>query len=275
MYLPQLSPYALVLGPVRIHWYSVFMTVSILVGGWYFVRTARRRGLWQEDRLYDLALWMVVGGIVGARVVFVLANEPQWVVDDPLQILRVYQGGLSWHGALAGGLTAAAWYVRRHPVRLNPLLDLAVPGAALGYALVRLGNIFNHEVLGRTTELGFGRWPAQLVGSAIGLFLLLRYFWRDRRDLPAGDQFWSFLFYHTLLRGVVEETVRDNPLYLVHYVNPVYGVGLTTLTQLATPFILAVVVPMWRRAVARAEPRVGDALPVVSASLHPREGPAG
>lgn len=259
MYLPQLSPYAFVVGPFRIHFYSLFMAFSILAGGAYFVREAQRRGLGRDERIFDLALATLVGGIVGARLMFVLANDPVWFVRDPLQVLRIYQGGLSWHGALAGGLAAAGLYVRRHPMRLNPLLDLVVPGAALGYTVVRIGNIFNHEVLGRETAFFFGRWPAQLIGAAIGLSLLIRYFARERRDLPAGDQWWSFLFYHTILRAVFEETVRDNPLYLVTYQSPVWGVGFTTMTQLATPLILAIVIPLWLKARREREGRLGDA----------------
>ncbi len=257
MYLPQLSPYALVLGPLRIHYYSVFMALSILLGGAYFVREAQRRGLGRDDRVFDLALATLVGGIVGARLMFVLANDPAWFVSDPLQIVRVYQGGLSWHGAVAGGLLAAGLYVRSHPMRLNPLLDLVVPGAAIGYTLVRIGNIFNHEVLGRETAFFFGRWPAQLVGAAIGLALLIRYFARERPDLAAGDQWWSFLVYHTVLRAVFEESVRDNPLYLIHVRSPIWGVGFTTMTQLATPLILAIAVPLWLRARRVGESRVG------------------
>ena len=242
---------------MRIHYYSLFMAFSILVGGAYFVREAQRRGLGGDEHIFDLALSTLIGGIVGARLLFVLANDPSWFVHDPLQVIRIYQGGLSWHGALGGGLLGAGLYVRRHPMRLNPLLDLVVPGAAIGYTVVRLGNIFNHEVLGRETAFFFGRWPAQLVGAAIGLALLIRYFARERSDLPAGDQWWSFLFYHTLLRAVLEESVRDNPLYLIHYVNVIWGVGFTTMTQLATPLILAVVVPLWRRARRVREPRAG------------------
>jgi phosphatidylglycerol:prolipoprotein diacylglycerol transferase len=242
VYLPQLSPYALVLGPLRIHYYSVFMALSILLGGAYFVREAQRRGLGRDDRVFDLALATLVGGIVGARLMFVLA----------------------WHGAVAGGLLAAGLYVRSHPMRLNPLLDLVVPGAAIGYTLVRIGNIFNHEVLGRETAFFFGRWPAQLVGAAIGLALLIRYFARERPDLAAGDQWWSFLVYHTVLRAVFEESVRDNPLYLIHVRSPVWGVGFTTMTQLATPLILAIAVPLWLRARRMGESRVGPGAEVVA-----------
>ena len=258
-------------GPFRIHYYSIFMAFSILVGGTYFVREARRRGLGRDEGIFDLALAAIVGGIVGARLVFVLANDPGWFVHDPLQVLRIYQGGLSWHGALAGGLLAMAVYVRYHPMRLNPLLDLAVPGAALGYALVRIGNIFNHEVLGRMTAFWFGRWPAQLVGCAIGVALLIRYFVRERKDLPAGDQWWSFLVYHTLLRAIFEETVRDNPLYLIQYQNPIWGIGFTTLTQLATPLILAIAVPLWLKARRSGESRLGEA--AQPPALSPKELP--
>jgi phosphatidylglycerol:prolipoprotein diacylglycerol transferase len=257
VYLPSLSPYAFTIGPFAIHWYSVFMALSILVGALYFVRVGRARGLLGDDSLFDLALATLVGGIVGARVGFVVFNDPSWFVTDPLQIVRVYQGGLSWHGALIGGLGAAAIYARVAKIRLNPLLDLAVPGVAFGYALVRIGNIFNHEVLGRISALPFGRWPAQLIGAAIGVALLIRFFSRDRRpNLAAGDQFWSFLFWHSLLRGAVEESVRDNPLFWVHYVNPTLGVGFITLTQWATVPLMAVTYLLWRRAVRRAEPRL-------------------
>lgn len=257
VYLPSLSPYAFIVGPFAIHWYSLFMAISILFGAGYFIRAGRTLGILEDDRLFDLALAAILGGIVGARLMFVIANEPGWIVHDPLQILRVYQGGLSWHGAMLGGLLASAAYARWAKIRLDELLDLTVPGIAFGYALVRVGNIFNHEVLGRLTLFPFGRWPAQLVGTAIGLALLVRFFYRGRRKLPAGDQFWSFLFFHTLLRGTLEETVRDNPLFFVHFVSRAYGLGFITLTQWVTVPILAVTGYLWWRADKR-EPTRGE-----------------
>lgn len=235
--LVDLNPYVFRLGPIGVHWYGLFMALSVLAGAIYFYRNGMRLGL-DEDFLLNLAMVVVISGVVGARLLFVLANYPAWFVQDPLQVLRVYEGGLSWHGGLLGGFAAGWIYIRRKGKDINALADLTVPGLTIGYTIVRIGNIFNQEVLGRTTAFWFGRWPAQLVGSAIGLILLIRFFYLRGQNLPRGYQFWSFLFYHQLLRALVEETVRDNPLYLWKYTNPTLGLGVFTLTQLFTPPIL-------------------------------------
>lgn len=235
--LVNLDPYAFHIGPIGVHWYGLFMAFSVLVGAVYFYRHGRQLGL-DEDFLLNLAMIVVVAGVIGARLLFVLANYPSWFIRDPLQVLKVYEGGLSWHGGLLGGFLAGYIYLRRRHKDVDALADLTVPGLALGYTIVRIGNIFNQEVLGRPTAFWFGRWPAQLVGSAIGLFLLLRFFYLRGKELPAGYQFWSFIFYHQLLRALVEESVRDNPLFLWKYTNPYFGVGFFTLTQLFTPLIL-------------------------------------
>ncbi len=239
MNLRYLSPYAFHLGPIGVHWYGIFMVLSIVIGGWYMYRRGTAAGL-EDDLLVNLAVWAIVGGIVGARVVFVLANDPQWFWLDPLQTLRIWQGGLAWDGGLLGGILTGWWYAAHKGYAVSQFLDWAVPGLSLGYILVRIGNIFNHEVLGRHTAFFFGRWPAQLIGSFIGLVLLLRYFYLEKKKMPVGYQFWSFSFYYQIGRGFIEETVRNNPLYFIHYINHTLGIGFATLEQIFTPFILLI-----------------------------------
>jgi phosphatidylglycerol:prolipoprotein diacylglycerol transferase len=257
MYLPQLSPYAFKIGPIGVHWYGIFMVTAMVLGTWYVIVQARRYG-YDPDHLANVALWAVLGGVVGARLVFVLANEPQWIWTDPLQTLRIWQGGLSFHGAVGGGALTLMYVLRQDKKLLGRMLDWAVPGIAIGIALVRIGNIFNHEVLGRMTELGFGRWPEQLIGSAIGVALLIRYFVKEKDAPYLGFQFWSFIFWYQVLRGFIGETTRDNPLYLIHYVNHYWGIGFTTLTQLFTPPILIFAWYMWQRAKRNAERATSD-----------------
>jgi phosphatidylglycerol:prolipoprotein diacylglycerol transferase len=253
MYLPQLSPYAFKIGPIGVHWYGVFMVVSMILGTVYLVRQALRMG-YDSDTITNIMLWGVLGGVVGARIVFVLANEPQWIWTDPMQIVRIWQGGLAFDGGLGGGVVALLVVLKKNKRLLGRLLDWVVPGVAIGIALVRIGNIFNHEVLGRMTELGFGRWPEQLIGSAIGVGLLIRYFVVARRQPEPylGFQFWSFVFWYQVFRGFVGETTRDNPLYLVHYINHYWGIGFTTLMQLFTPPLLVLAWLMLRRSRANA-----------------------
>ncbi len=100
-------------------------------------------------------------------------------------------------------------------------MDWVVLGVALGIFMVRIGNIFDHQVLGRMTELRFRRWPEQLWGSFSGAFLIYRYFWIGRhKAVPPGYQFRSAMFYYAILRGFIGETTRDNPLFIWHCLNP-------------------------------------------------------
>ncbi|MBX6349908.1 MAG: prolipoprotein diacylglyceryl transferase [Clostridia bacterium] len=250
MLIPGIDPYLVHLGPIGIRWYGFFMAVSIAIGIVWFVREGRKRGV-DEDFLYNVSFLGIVGGVVGARLVYVATNLPYFVAF-PGEIVRVDHGGLSIHGALLGGAVALFAYASRHRVPVEPLFDWAVPGVAVGIALVRIGNIFNQEILGHPAEiLGGARHPAQLYGSAIGVVLLCAHLLASRRPTPDGYRFWSFFLWYSVLRGVVEESVRDNPLYLVHYVNPVYGVGFMTLTQWATIVLVPFAALMRARALRR------------------------
>jgi phosphatidylglycerol:prolipoprotein diacylglycerol transferase len=246
MDIPSLSPYAFKLGPIAVHWYGIFMAISIAVGGYYIYKRALKLN-YSEDFLLNLLMLVVIFGVIGARLMFVIANYPEWFIKDPVQIFKIYEGGLSWHGAVLGGFLAGLYYCKKKGIRINPLEDFAVVGLALGNMLVRIGNIFNHEVLGRHTNFFFDRWPAQLVGVGIGAFLLIRYFYIEKKRMPDGYQFWSFIFYYQLLRGVFEETVKDVPLVWPVYINEKWGIGLFTMTQVATPFILLLAYWMIKR----------------------------
>ncbi len=247
MYIPSLNPYVFQIGAFGVRWYGLFMAISMLYGAYFIIRRGMKIGF-TENALTSVAIWAIVGGIVGARLVFVFANDPGWIVNDPLQVFRVWQGGLAWDGGLLGGMLAGYLAARSQKVPFQKLLDLAVPGLSFGYILVRIGNIFNHEVLGRFTEMGF-RWPAQLIGSAIGVFLLWRFFHIDRKykNLPPGYQFWTFNLWYQVFRGLVEEAVRQNPLYGVHYINHYLGIGFMTLEQWFSPLIFAIAGVMYLR----------------------------
>ncbi|MDI6605057.1 MAG: prolipoprotein diacylglyceryl transferase [Thermoanaerobacteraceae bacterium] len=246
MYIPLISPYAFKIGPFAVHWYGIFMALSIAAGAYYMYIKARELD-YNEDFLMNLLAIVVIFGVIGARLMYVLTNSPDWFIKDPVQILKIYQGGLSWHGGILGGFLSGLYYCRKKGVRMNPLADYAVIGLAIGNMLVRIGNIFNQEVLGRYTSFAFGRWPAQLVGVTMGIILLVRYFYIERKHMPYGYQFWSFIFYYQLMRGLIEETVRDNPLFIPVYLNKNWGIGFFTLTQIVTPFILILSFWMMKR----------------------------
>lgn len=240
--LLDVDPVMIRLGPLAIRWYGFFMAVSIGVGLYYLVREGLRAGF-DEDFLYLAGLSAVVVGVIGARVGYVVTNWP-FYASRLAEIPRLDHGGLSIHGAVVGGAVGLYGFLlrRRRAGAFRRLADLTVPGIAVGIMLVRIGNIFNQEVLGRETVLwAFGRHPAQVYGSLLGVVLLILHnvVARRRPAPPPGYLFWNFVLYYSLLRGLVEETFRDNPLYAVGYVDPALGAGFFTLTQLITvPLVL-------------------------------------
>lgn len=259
--LLDLDPYVIQFGNFGIRWYGFFMALSMGIGFYYFLKNGRKLG-YDEEFLYNAGIVTLFGGIVGARIIYVLTNLGDFA-GQPLEVFRIDHGGLSWHGGLGGGILGGTLYARRKGVRdWFPLADLTVPGLAVGYILVRLGNIFNQELLGRTGDLlPFDRHPAQLYGSAIGVAMLLLHNWLARRKpRPApGYLFWAFFFNYSWLRGLVEETVRTNPLYIIKYINSDYGLGFTTMTQLFTPLFLLLSWLMMRYATQRAATARGAA----------------
>ncbi|MGI6542644.1 MAG: prolipoprotein diacylglyceryl transferase [Limnochordia bacterium] len=229
------------IGPFSIHWYGLFMAVAVGWGFYYLLRDGRRLG-YGDDFLYNLTYIIVIAGVIGARFIYVVTNW-SYFVRDPAAIIRVDMGGLSIHGAVLGGALAALPYLRKHKASFNELADLVVPGLGIGIALVRWANIINQEVMGRFTTGGF-QHPAQIYGSLIGVILLIINAALSRKKPPVGYRFWSFVLYYTLLRGIIEETFRANPLYVGGWVTS-WGGGFFTLTQLITP--LLAVAAWWLR----------------------------
>lgn len=241
MDIPGISPFMFQIGPIAVRWYGFFMAVSIAIGFVYMYRQGRRLRL-SEDFIYNIAIVAVLAGIVGARLVYVLTNL-DYFTQFPAQIIRLDMGGLSFHGGILGGVLAAWWYAARNRVPMAPLLDLAVPGIATGILLVRIGNVFNREILGFTAEvLGGARHPAQLYGSAIGLVLLLIFWYQTRWNAPDGYRFWSAVLWYSVLRFINEFFRVENPHFIIEWTNTYWGVGAVTLTQWLTPLFL---IPAW------------------------------
>lgn len=248
--LLDLDPVLFRIGSLTIRWYGVMMALSMAIGFYYLLRNGTRFGL-SEELLSNLAILVIISGIIGARLIYVFTNW-SYYAPRPVEILKIYQGGLSFHGGLLGGLVAGKWYLDRHRVSWEAVADLVVPGLAVGIILVRITNIFNQEVLGRPALLlPFARHPTQIYGSLIGMALLVLHNYQARRDPPPGYLFWSFVFYYSLLRGFIEETFRDNPLFLWGYINYDWGFGFFTLTHIITPLLLLFSWVMMNRARTR------------------------
>ncbi len=247
MYIEDISPYVFQIGPLAVRWYGLMFAVSVLIGFYYLRKHGLKKGF-NEDSLFILFIIILLSLVAGARLVFVVTNW-SFFMEHPELIIRVDRGGLAFHGGLLGGILSSWLYCRIKGLNWWSLADLAVPGVALGYSLVRFANIFNQEILGReATMFFFERHPAQIYGILIGLLLLLFHNYLARRkDLKPGFLFWNFILGYTILRGLIEDTFRINPLPVWGYVSEAWGAGFFTIVQLLTlPIIALCLFMFWK-----------------------------
>lgn len=154
-------PVGFQLGPFFIRFYGIILMLGALAGAWLAEREARRRGL-NGDLVWDALIWILIGGIIGARLWHVFTPPPSFVemgittkyyLTHPLDILATWHGGLGIPGAIIGGTLAMYMWCRRRKLNFAEWVDIAAPTVALGQAIGRWGNFVNQEVYGAPTNL--------------------------------------------------------------------------------------------------------------------------
>lgn len=148
-------------GPLFIRYYGIILMFGAVVAAWLADREARRRGL-NAELVWDGLVWVLIGGIVGARIWHIL-TPPESMVEvgittryyltHPLDALAIWRGGLGIPGAVIGGLVALYWFCRRNRLNFALWADIGAPALALGQAIGRWGNFFNQELYGAPTDL--------------------------------------------------------------------------------------------------------------------------
>ena len=149
----NIDPVLVHLGPLAISWYGIAVGLGLLVGFWLTTREADRKGLPVEP-VMDLLFWIAGGGLLGARLLFVL-DRWSFYAANPFQILAIQNGGLSIMGAILGGGIVAAIQAYRKGLPIRRVFDAAAPGIVLGQAIGRFGCLFTGDTVGRPTD---GTW---------------------------------------------------------------------------------------------------------------------
>lgn len=148
------APVLISFGPINIYWYGLFIVLGIILATLTTIRLAKYYGL-NSEIIIDLLFWLVIAGLVGARLYDVLLELPYYLAH-PLRVFFIWQGGLAIHGGLIAGATALWFYAKKRKLNFWLLGSLIVPGLALGQAIGRWGNYFNQEIFGRPTDLPWG-----------------------------------------------------------------------------------------------------------------------
>lgn len=154
-------PEGFALGPLFVRFYGIILMLGALAGAWLATREAKRRG-YEPEIVWDLLTYLLIGGIIGARLWHILTPPPSsgitagWYLTHPLDALAIWKGGLGIPGAVIGGVIVLYFYCRRHNLNFLEWTDIAAPSLALGQAIGRWGNFFNQELYGFPTNLPWG-----------------------------------------------------------------------------------------------------------------------
>ena len=254
-----IDPQIAKIGGLEIAWHGVFTAVGVICGVGVAAFFARRAGL-GEDAIYNTALALVIGGIIGARTLYVLENLDQFQ-DDPLDVFAINAGGISIYGALIGGTLAGSAYAlwRRLP-RFGLMADIAAMGGIIGMAVGRIGCLLLGDIFSRTTDWPIGvlytnpdspsypRFTAvtpqlaqhpvvgyEMVGDLlifVALFVLYRLLKRD------GIVFWAWVFLYGAMRFGLSFMRDDDLVFAGLRMAQLIALGAMILAPLAVGYIL-------------------------------------
>jgi phosphatidylglycerol:prolipoprotein diacylglycerol transferase len=198
---------------LRIHWYGLMYLIGFL-GGWGLARwrASRPVSTWKAADVDDLIFYAALGVILGGRLGWCLFYGLDQVLADPLTVLRIWDGGMSFHGGLAGVVIAITLFARSRRRHVGDVFDFAAPLPALGLCAGRIGNFINGELWGRTTEAPWGflvngevRHASQLYEAALeGLVLFIVLWLFTRRPRPRLAPSGLFLVLYGAFRFAVE-----------------------------------------------------------------------
>jgi phosphatidylglycerol:prolipoprotein diacylglycerol transferase len=155
MFTVSINPIILSIGHFALRWYSLILLTAIVVGIWLTAREAERKGFKKED-IYDVAIWIIIGGLIGARLFHVLDHWSDKFAANPIRALYIWEGGLAIWGALLGGLLTGAWIAWRRGWYFPKLLDAAAPGLVLAQAIGRIACVITGDAMGKPTNGPFG-----------------------------------------------------------------------------------------------------------------------
>ena len=199
-------PVLIQLGTFEIRSYGIIVALSFLLGLWLSTKEAKRKGL-DPALIQDFALYALLGGIIGARIYYVLFSNPAYFLQKPWEIVAIWHGGIGIIGALLGGLLTALWYCRKKNVSFWRFADTLAPGAVLAQAVGIFACLLNGDSYGKSTDLAWAitytdpraMAPLNVPLHPVEIYELLSYFlvfllvWQTRRKYRTDG--FAFLIY--------------------------------------------------------------------------------
>ena len=214
MIYPTIDPVALSLGPIQIHWYGLMYLLGFS-GAWWLGRLRAERFGWTAVEVEDLLFYGAIGVIVGGRLGYSLFYDLPALIDNPLNLFKVWQGGMSFHGGLLGVVVAFGFFARATGKSYFSISDFIVPMVPVGLFFGRIGNFINGELWGKVSDVPWAmifpnagpltRHPSQLYEAMLEGVLLFLILWiYSAKPKPPGAVSGLFLLGYGFFRFVVE-----------------------------------------------------------------------
>jgi phosphatidylglycerol:prolipoprotein diacylglycerol transferase len=242
---PHPDPIAFSIGPLDVHWYGITYLVGFVAGWWLARRRAARPGsTWTPELVDDLIFMCAIGVILGGRIGWMIIYGTDRLLEEPLSIFRIWEGGMSFHGGFVGVAIALAVFARRRGKHVVDVFDFTMPLPAIGLGAGRIGNFINGELWGKETDVpwafivdGKALHPSQLYEALLEglvLFAVMAWLARGPREPGAeGRLMGAFLIGYGIARGVAE-LFREPDVHLGFLLG-----GLTMGQLLSLPMVLA------------------------------------
>ncbi|MCX8049273.1 MAG: prolipoprotein diacylglyceryl transferase [Methylohalobius sp.] len=241
---PNFDPVAIQIGPLKVHWYGL-MYLFGFIGAWLLARHRSSWCHWQKQEIDDLVFYSALGVVFGGRIGYMLFYNLSLLLHDPLSLLRVWEGGMSFHGGLIGVLAAMGWFSRKYARPFFQVTDFIAPLVPIGLFFGRIGNFINGELWGKITDLPWGmvfplagnlpRHPSQLYEALLeGVVLFMLLWLYSAKPRPQMAVSGLFLLLYGSFRFLVE-FVREPDAHIGYL-----ALGWLTMGQtLSFPMIVA------------------------------------
>jgi phosphatidylglycerol:prolipoprotein diacylglycerol transferase len=215
------------IGSFFIRFYGIILMLGAVAGGWLATRESKRRG-YDPDIVWDLLIWLIIGGVIGARLWHVFTPTPSAIAEGrttifylthPFDLINLRNGGLGIPGAVIGGVVALYFYTRKHDLNFAEWTDISAPSLALGQAIGRWGNFFNQELYGAPTDLPWKIYIDPL--HRLSGFETIEYY----HPLFLYESLWNLanVFLLVWLSRRYEDRLKSGDVFLVYLI--VYPVG--------------------------------------------------
>jgi phosphatidylglycerol:prolipoprotein diacylglycerol transferase len=214
---PVIDPIIFSIGPVSLRWYGTMYLIGFIAAMFLANKAAdRSHGLWTREQVSDLLFYGFLGVVLGGRVGYVLFYQFDYFLSDPLYLLEIWQGGMSFHGGLLGVILAIFIFARKSQKSFLMVGDFVAPLVPIGLGMGRLGNFINAELWGRETDVAWAmvfptdqlqlpRHPSQLYEFALeGVVLFALLYIISRKTQRLGLASGVFLIGYGVFRSIVE-----------------------------------------------------------------------